>query len=489
MRIGGMTALGASLAIALALSLGLWGQWTASAQDTFIVNDDTTPADGGCGAPDFRTEDIEEAIDDDTVADGDTLVICEGTYVGEVIVEKRLSIEGLASADREDVVVVSDGNGFRIQTDNVTIRHLKLEGPGTTRQSQGGIVIGANNGEFSDLEITGFGWVEGTGIAAGIVSQGSGPSPDDTKVGPNNYVHDNHNGVMFWGGSRNSVFNNVIERNESTGISLAFVDETYVQENRLAWNGDQIGVSGGSTAFLWNNYIQAAGSVGVFIGGGSSPGASANTLVQIGGSPEHANNFTNQPTFGFYTEPPLYVSLSCGSENTVDAAFNYWEGIETSEELSAFVFNDEFDDPELGTADCPDDDDGAVVVHPFVATPWAPSPTPTLTPSPTATATATATPTPSATPGATRTVDLTPPGWHSLVWSGADATDAGAALACIAGKYSIAYAWEGPTAGFRRHIDGCPVPGICNMSPLDEYNAVMVNITAADVTCVMPVAP
>jgi len=79
--------------------------------------------------------------------------------------------------------------------------------------------------------------------------------------------------------------------------------------------------------------------------------------------------------------------------------------------------------------------------------------------------TATGTPTPTATPGATRTVDLSPPGWHDLAWSGADATDPGAALACIAGKYSIAYAWEGPTAGFKRYVEGCAVPGICNMSP------------------------
>ena len=76
----GAAAFIAALAIVLALSLGLWSHWTASAQDTFIVNDDTTPRRGGCDTPDFQTEDIEDAIDSGLVADGDTLMICEGTY-------------------------------------------------------------------------------------------------------------------------------------------------------------------------------------------------------------------------------------------------------------------------------------------------------------------------------------------------------------------------------------------------------------------------
>ena len=107
----------------------------------------------------------------------------------------------------------------------------------------------------------------------------------------------------------------------------------------------------------------------------------------------------------------------------------------------------------------------------------------------TPTATATGTPTPTATPGATRTVDLSPQGWHNLGWSGPDATDPATALACISGDYSIAYAWEGPTVGFRRHVEGCAIEGICNMGPLDKYDSVLVNITAADVSCTMPVAP
>jgi hypothetical protein len=88
-----------------------------------------------------------------------------------------------------------------------------------------------------------------------------------------------------------------------------------------------------------------------------------------------------------------------------------------------------------------------------------------------------------------RTIDLTPEGWHDLAWSGADATDPGAVLTCISGKYSIAYAWEGPTAGFKRHVEGCAVPGVCNMSAVNKYDTLLVLMTEGGATCQMPVAP
>jgi hypothetical protein len=169
----------------------------------------------------------------------------------------------------------------------------------------------------------------------------------------------------------------------------------------------------------------------------------------------------------------------------VDATYNWW-GSTNRADIANRIFNDEDD---MGV-ECPAPDDvkGAVVFHP-----WATGPAPTATPSPTptatATATATGTPTPTATPGATRTIDLSPQGWHDLAWSGADATDPGTALACISGDYSIAYAWEGPTAGFKRYVEGCAIPGICNMAALNKYDTLLVNISAAGVSCVMPVAP
>jgi hypothetical protein len=106
-RIGGMVGSIAVLAVALGLSLGLWSYWTASAQDTFVVNDDTAPAADGCDTPDFQTEDIEDAIDSGLVADGDTLMICDGTYnpATPIEVNKDLTIEGRAAGARDDIAI------------------------------------------------------------------------------------------------------------------------------------------------------------------------------------------------------------------------------------------------------------------------------------------------------------------------------------------------------------------------------------------------
>jgi hypothetical protein len=53
----------------------------------------------------------------------------------------------------------------------------------------------------------------------------------------------------------------------------------------------------------------------------------------------------------------------------------------------------------------------------------------------------------------------------------------------------FAYAWEGPAPGFKRHVEGCAVPGSCNMAALEKYDTLLVNISAADTSSEMPVAP
>jgi nitrous oxidase accessory protein NosD len=485
MRIAAMTAFVAAVAIGLAFSLGLWGKWTAGAAGTErIVNSGTGASDPApCNTPNFASvSDIETVIEDSNVQNGDTLVLCPGTYTagaaaGAVDVDKELTITGLATADREDVVVqgTAASHGFTIKADNVKIKHLKLAGPGAAG-AEHGIDIGPvgptayKKAELTDLEITT--WGEGIHII----------SSSDAKIGPNNDIHGNNLGVLIssgaLGGQGDKVFNNVIGPNTAVGIVLGQIDEAYVQENTLAGNaGAQIDVQGESNALIWNNNIEATTNVGIHISS-----TTADTLVQIGGSASHANNFTGTlaPGVGFY------VKLECTSENTVDATYNYWNGINSNAGIKDVVFNDEFDDPPTAP-DCGPDVKGAVVVHPFVTTMWTPTPTPT--PSPTPAATGTPTPTPTGTPGATRTVNLSPQGWQTLVWSGANATDPAVALglSCLSGKYTIAYEWVGSTQQWLRYVPGNSL--LSSITVVNKYDSLLVLITAAGVTCDVPIAP
>jgi parallel beta-helix repeat protein len=468
-RIGGTAALLAALAIGLALSLDLWDSWTASAQGTFIVNDDTTPTDDGCGAPDFETEDIEDAIDSGLVADGDTLVICEGTYGGDITVDKSVTIEGQGGADRADVkieVTAGGTNGLNVNVDGVTIRHLALDGPAGADK---GILLdaGTDDTKISDVEASDWSIAIEVPESTGTIIEKSS-------------VHDNaSDGVYLVDGARNVVRNNDIKDNAHYAVEINNEDELLIEDNKLSGNGDdQIEIWGWNHVRIYRNQIDTTGTTsnGIYIGP-----VQAEAFVQIGGSPDKANTFT-----GPFGDPDYYVELHCDAQSTVDATYNWW-GSTNRTDIANRIFNDEDD----AATECPAPDDvkGAVVFHPWATGP-APTPTPSPTPSPTATPTATGTPTPTATPpGATRAIDLSPQGWHDLGWSGAAATDPGTALACISGDYSIAYAWEGPTAGFKRYVEGCAVPGICNMAALNKYDSMLVDINASAVTCVMPVVP
>jgi hypothetical protein len=466
----GAAAFIAALAIVLALSLGLWSHWTASAQDTFIVNDDTTPAADGCDTPDFETEDIQNAVDSGLVADGDTLMVCEGTYnpTTSIDVTKDLTIEGRTAADRANIAIegTAGNDGFVISVDGVTIRHLKLTGGGADR----GVLIqgGADNNTIQDMEITA--WNVGV-----LTANGQGNVIETSEIHTNADA-----GITNQGGKSTVIRGNDLTDNTNNGISVEGEDEALVDGNALSGNGlGQIQVIGRTTVKIVRNQIDttASSSDGIYIGN-----VPAEALIKIGGSADMANTFT-----GPFGAPDFYVKLICAAHDTVDATYNWW-GATTRIDIANRIFNDEDDAATECTA--PDDVSGAVVFHPWATGP-APTPSPTATPTATGTptATATGTPTPTATPGATRTIDLSPQGWQDLAWSGANATDPGTALACIAGKYSIAYAWEGPTAGFKRYVEGCAIPGICNMSPLNKYDTLLVNISAAGVSCVMPVVP
>jgi len=445
---------------ALSIALGMWHSWPAQAQPDLIVNDDNDPAVDGCDSPDYST--IQLAVDHSS--GGETIMVCEGTYDGGVTVNESVTIEGREGADRADVVIEVDAptpaDGLTIEADNVTIRHLTLDGPGA---SNVGILVpavgppGYEHVTINDVEATE--WSQGiqTNDAVDLVIEDC-------------YVHDNEDeGVFMMNGTGNVLRGSHITSNGWRGLVVVEEDELVVEGNTLSGNvSAQVLIAGPrvNMRIVRNDIVTAPDSTGITI-----PGASAEAFIQIGGSPEHANSFSGP--FDPLNYP--YLVHACSAENTVDATYNWWGTIHRIDNANR-ISNDEDDD--TGT-ECALPHDGSVVFHP-----WATEPAPTPSPSPTPTPTPS--PTPSPTPvAATRDFDLQL-GWNNFGWSGADATAADTVLSCIAGNFAIAYGLE--AGGWLRYVPG--QPDITTLATVDKYDTLLVLVTASGVQCLgMPVEP
>jgi parallel beta-helix repeat protein len=442
-----------TVVVVLTIALGSWQGWLAqAAPDTVYVNDNLLPDVDGCNAPDANT--IADGI---TAADpGDTVVVCEGVYEGGITVDKSVTIEGREGADRADVLLEVDPAsptfGLSIEADNVTIRHLTLDGPAGTRT---GIVVphpGSSDLTIGDAEITDWQYGISTDSAGDMVIEGS-------------YIHDNSNtGVELYVGQGNVLRGNQVTDNDE-GLYVLGEDQLLVEGNTLSSNAvvqlliDDYEVN---MRIFRNDIVTVTGSDGIQIFD-----VPAEALIQIGGSAENANTFS-----GPFGGPDYYVEQDCAAENTVDATYNWW-GSTVRTEIASRIGNDE----DSGGGECTLPHDGSVVFHP-----WATEPAPTPSPSPTPTPSPSPSPTPS-----TRDFDLQM-GWNNFVWTGASGTDPATVLNCIDGSYAIAYRFVAVGQTFERYVPGDAV--LSNMTNLDKYDSLLVLVTASGVQCLgMPVDP
>jgi parallel beta-helix repeat protein len=433
---------------ALTICLGTWQGWLAQASPAEVyVNDNLLPDVEGCNAPDGTT--IAEGI---TAADpGDTVIVCEGTYDGDVTVGKSVTIEGRADAARSDIIVQggSGVNGFDVTADDVTISHMLFDGVDT---SGTGIHVTGDSATVQDVEA--MDWHVGIFLDAS-----DGSTVEDSEVDDNDVV-----GISAAGGGDNVISDNVAGDGNFRGVIVEDEDVDVVTGNDLSGADAALFLDADAPSILNVQVVRNtihAGSDGIFI----DVIDAADSLIVIGGCPDNQNTFTGSPD----GVTDFFIELTCGSEATVDATLNYWPGIATRQGIADLIWDDE-DDNDCGDAH------GSVVFHPWAteaAPPPSPSPTPTPSPSPTA----------SPTPG-TRTFDLQQ-GWNNFVWTGDTDTDPATVLSCIDGSYAIAYRLV--SGGWERYVPGNAT--LSNMTNLDQFDNLLVLVTAASAQCAdMPVA-
>jgi parallel beta-helix repeat protein len=431
---------------ALTICLGTWQGWLAQASPAEVyVNDNLLPDVEGCNAPDGAT--IAEGI---TAADpGDTVIVCEGTYDGDVAVAKSVTIEGRADAARSDIIVQggSGVNGFDVSADDVTISHMLFDG---VDASGTGIHVTGDSATVQDVEA--MNWNVGIYLDAS-----DGSAVEDSEVDDNANV-----GISAAGGGNNVISDNVAGDGNFRGVIVEDEDVDVVTGNDLAGTDAALFLDADAPAILNVHVIRNtihAGSDGIFI----DLIDAADSLIVIGGCPDNQNTFTGSPD----GVTDFFIELTCGSEATVDATLNYWPGIATRTGIADLIYDDE-DQNECGDAH------GSVVFHPW-ATEAAPTPSPSPTPTPSPS------PTASPTPG-TRTFDLSQ-GWNNFVWTGDNDTDPATVLSCIDGSYAIAYRLV--SGGWERYVPGDS--GLSNMTNLDQYDNLLVLVTTAAQCADMPV--
>jgi parallel beta-helix repeat protein len=461
-----------AVAAALTVALGTWQGWLAEAQTVRWVNDaDDAGQPTECSTA-TAYADIASAVA--VSADGDTVRVCEGVYPGGIAVDRKITIEGQADVDVDEIVIrvtAAGTSGLIVSADDVTIRHLKLDGP---IGSDTGIAITGDDTTITDVEVTEWSIGIDSYWTSGTVIQGS-------------YIHDNEpDGIHLDHANGSRVVDNIIVDNARNGVRIDTSDMAVVQDNTMSGsssNNYQLYVGGETHVQVLRNTIVTR-VVGTESNGGIDLDIlPAEALVIIGGSDDNANTFD-----GDLVADEYYIQLACTSENTVNATHNYWKGAPAvSRGVAGVIFNDEDDDPTNPGADCPADDEGTVVFHP-VATGPAPAPSPSPTPTPSPSPTPSPTPSPSPTPTDTRTFDL-PIGWNNFVWTGANDTAAETVFSCIAGppaQFAIAYTLD--AGGWLRYVPDAPA--ITTLTTVDQYDSLLVLIIASGAQCAdMPVEP
>ncbi|MCJ7811274.1 MAG: right-handed parallel beta-helix repeat-containing protein, partial [Dehalococcoidia bacterium] len=313
---------------ALTFALGTWQGWLAEANGTTFIINDVIPPETGCGTPNYTTKNLNDVIALADVHDGDTLVLCEGTYNGGVTVNKKITIKGQDGVDRDKIVIqvaAAGTDGMTVSADEVTISHLKVDGPMGTDE---GIIVNADDATITDVEVTE--WL--TGIVATWAT--------DTIIQESDINNNEPDGILLDNASGSRIVHNTIVSNTRNGVSIDTSDLAVVQDNTMSGSAHdyyQLYITGKShVQVLRNTFVTSVGGTDSNGGIELDTPLPAEALVVIGGSDANANTFDGDLVADMY-----YILLTCGSEATVNATHNYWKGAPAvSRGVAGVIFND-----------------------------------------------------------------------------------------------------------------------------------------------------
>ncbi len=219
---------------------------------------------------------------------GDTILVQSGTYFENPVVDKPLTLQGENSANT--LVVGAGGyvgaSVFTVTADNVVISGFTITSLNYSSSSSYayGVMIQADK-----CTITGNNIVNtASGIYCSVQSS--------AMIAQNNITENQHNGIMFFGGSDNTISDNNISGNTGSAITLEGYSDN-ITENTLSQNTMGIGMSATYSVIYGNNMTGNSNS-GIYLTG-------AYNVI--------AANYLADNKYGIYIVP----SFGLASDNTI----------------------------------------------------------------------------------------------------------------------------------------------------------------------------
>ena len=260
-------------------------------------------------------------------SDGDVIIVHDGTYTENVVVNKQLTIQSVNGPNTTTVVAASTTDHvFEVPVGNVTINGFSIYG------ATGGGRVGIYLTSVTNctIENNRCGW-DGTHTNYyGIYMNAS----SNCAINNNTASYNTEQGIYLASSSENTLTSNVASNNSVDGIFLSFSSSNTLGSNTASnntWDGIHIESSSNNTT-LNNNTTNDNGTSGIVLNTSSNNDLTNNTAISNGDNiptpgislNSSSNNTLNNNTAN-YNKTGIQLEVSSSSNNLTSNTVNHNE--------------------------------------------------------------------------------------------------------------------------------------------------------------------